>query len=378
LGCILYELVTLKHAFDANSMKGLVLKILRGAYPAIPPQYSQNLKDLIAEMLTLDPNKRPSIKTILEKDFLAERISTLLSKTVARHEFGNSMKKKISDVQDSNRDAEEYAAIKERQREKARREKERERERELRRDRSADRERHEGLEKKQSHPNLEEKKARDAEVDRVRAEYLKEREKEKLKLKKKNDDRRALRSQGDDDEEFDPRKERDSRRREERKESDRRSNGSGSGSSDRRGDDVGAVQDTQEQEYQVLVNSLKECIANKKEKDRKRNEEGENYDEEENQRVYQDFLTPEGRELRLPGVSDRDSMCYRIEALRVYLEKQLGEDRFIEAYKYLVDNCQNDDDDNSELYRILDPPRTKFIPLIFQMIVCEDNYYSNN
>ena len=33
LGCILYEMVTLRHAFDANSMKGLVLKILRGNYP---------------------------------------------------------------------------------------------------------------------------------------------------------------------------------------------------------------------------------------------------------------------------------------------------------------------------------------------------------
>jgi len=30
---MLYEMVTLRHAFDANSMKGLVLKILRGNYP---------------------------------------------------------------------------------------------------------------------------------------------------------------------------------------------------------------------------------------------------------------------------------------------------------------------------------------------------------
>jgi NIMA (never in mitosis gene a)-related kinase len=40
MGCILYEMVTLRHAFDANSMKGLVLKILRGQYPAIPSHYS--------------------------------------------------------------------------------------------------------------------------------------------------------------------------------------------------------------------------------------------------------------------------------------------------------------------------------------------------
>jgi len=52
-------------------MKGLVLKILRGSYPALPPSYSQDLKDLISEMLTRDPARRPSIKKILEKEFLA-------------------------------------------------------------------------------------------------------------------------------------------------------------------------------------------------------------------------------------------------------------------------------------------------------------------
>ncbi len=52
-------------------MKGLVLKILRGSYPALPPNYSLELKELISEMLTRDPAKRPSIKKILEKEFLA-------------------------------------------------------------------------------------------------------------------------------------------------------------------------------------------------------------------------------------------------------------------------------------------------------------------
>ena len=61
LGCILYEMTTLKHAFDSNSMKGLVLKILRGTYPRIPEHYSENLRSLIADMLIKDPAKRPSV-----------------------------------------------------------------------------------------------------------------------------------------------------------------------------------------------------------------------------------------------------------------------------------------------------------------------------
>lgn len=61
LGCILYEMVTLKHAFDSNSMKGLVLKILRGSYPDIPKIYSDNMRSLIQDMLIKEPFKRPSI-----------------------------------------------------------------------------------------------------------------------------------------------------------------------------------------------------------------------------------------------------------------------------------------------------------------------------
>ena len=94
LGCILYEMVTLRHAFDANSMKGLVLKILRGTYPTIPSNYSQDLKDLIADMLIKDPTKRPSMSKILEKEFLARRISRLLTTMIAKAEFSEVFVKK--------------------------------------------------------------------------------------------------------------------------------------------------------------------------------------------------------------------------------------------------------------------------------------------
>jgi NIMA (never in mitosis gene a)-related kinase 1/4/5 len=83
-------MVTLRHAFDANSMKSLVLKILRGTYPAIPSNYSQDLKDLIADMLIKDPAKRPSMRKILEKEFLSRRISKLLTTTIAKKEFSET------------------------------------------------------------------------------------------------------------------------------------------------------------------------------------------------------------------------------------------------------------------------------------------------
>lgn len=39
---------------------------------------------------------------------------------------------------------------------------------------------------------------------------------------------------------------------------------------------------------------------------------------------------------KLPGVTASDSMGYRIEALRVYLENLLGDIPFLAAYKHLV------------------------------------------
>jgi len=38
-------------------------------------------------MLIKDPVKRPSMRKILEKDFLAKRITKLLTDTVAKNEF---------------------------------------------------------------------------------------------------------------------------------------------------------------------------------------------------------------------------------------------------------------------------------------------------
>ena len=79
----------------------------------------------------------------------------------------------------------------------------------------------------------------------------------------------------------------------------------------------------------------------------------------------------------LPGVSATDSMGYRIEALRVYLENQLGDIPFIAAYKHLVNLSVDDDSADDELESILGPDKMKFVTLIHQLIVCEDSYYGN-
>mmetsp|Transcript_28141 Transcript_28141/g.45600 ORF Transcript_28141/g.45600 Transcript_28141/m.45600 type:complete len:908 (+) Transcript_28141:221-2944(+) len=79
LGCVLYELCTLKHAFTAQHFPGMVLKILRGSYPPIPTTYSQGLRDLVATMLSKQPEQRPSVTAILNHPIIRLRGLEFLS-----------------------------------------------------------------------------------------------------------------------------------------------------------------------------------------------------------------------------------------------------------------------------------------------------------
>uniref|UniRef100_A0A915KEQ8 non-specific serine/threonine protein kinase n=1 Tax=Romanomermis culicivorax TaxID=13658 RepID=A0A915KEQ8_ROMCU len=64
LGCILYELCTLRKAFEAETLGSLVLQITRGHTKPIDGKYSDGLKDLIAGLLRIDPESRPSVEQI--------------------------------------------------------------------------------------------------------------------------------------------------------------------------------------------------------------------------------------------------------------------------------------------------------------------------
>ncbi|CBZ26928.1 putative serine/threonine-protein kinase [Leishmania mexicana MHOM/GT/2001/U1103] len=77
LGCILYEMTTLNHAFDGSNMKALVQKILKGVYPPIHLMYSSNLSRLISSMLQIDPHKRPNVSQVLDLNFIREALAGL-------------------------------------------------------------------------------------------------------------------------------------------------------------------------------------------------------------------------------------------------------------------------------------------------------------
>ncbi|NXM34018.1 NEK3 kinase, partial [Oxyruncus cristatus] len=78
LGCILYELCTLKHPFQANSWKHLILKICKGSYSPLPSHYSYELHYLIKQMFKRNPQDRPSASTILSRGCLTKLIKNCL------------------------------------------------------------------------------------------------------------------------------------------------------------------------------------------------------------------------------------------------------------------------------------------------------------
>ncbi|XP_034438728.1 serine/threonine-protein kinase Nek1 isoform X9 [Hippoglossus hippoglossus] len=87
LGCVLYEMCTLKHAFEAGNMKNLVLKIIRGSYPPVSLHYSQELRSLLAQLFKRNPRERPSVSTVLDKPYLSCRIERFLTPQLIAQEF---------------------------------------------------------------------------------------------------------------------------------------------------------------------------------------------------------------------------------------------------------------------------------------------------
>ncbi|KAM6401325.1 serine/threonine-protein kinase Nek1 isoform 9-T9 [Pluvialis apricaria] len=95
LGCVLYEMCTLKHAFEAGNMKNLVLKIISGPFPPISMHYSYDLRNLLSQLFKRNPRNRPSVNSILEKNFIAKRVEKFLTPQLIAEEFNHKIFQKF-------------------------------------------------------------------------------------------------------------------------------------------------------------------------------------------------------------------------------------------------------------------------------------------
>ena len=77
LGCLLYELATLRSPFKAegDNLYTLFKKISVGRFDALPDHYSPQLQKLVASMIQIDPTARPDIHTVSK--FAHKALATL-------------------------------------------------------------------------------------------------------------------------------------------------------------------------------------------------------------------------------------------------------------------------------------------------------------
>jgi hypothetical protein len=116
-----------------------------------------------------------------------------------------------------------------------------------------------------------------------------------------------------------------------------------------------------------MVESMQKIVN----RDNHSEEEEEDFGDEQ---LRLNFATPEG--LPIPGVSHEDTAYSKIEAVHIYLEQELGVDKMISACAYITDPPEGEED-SEHLKQIIGADHAKFIPLIYQLIVYSENYYSN-
>ncbi|CAK73768.1 unnamed protein product (macronuclear) [Paramecium tetraurelia] len=388
LGCILYELTTLNHAFDALSMKELVLKILRGTYPPIPSQYSSELQSLIADMLIKDPSKRPSIKRILERDFLKQRIGSLLVSTLNRHELQEMTEikptenlfiqpqqtaqqfilqqkqfeqNKISQNQSQNNSPITSRQIIQTVASKKPSPKKDNSKVELKQLFNRQNSPLQAINQNYSiqqqplHSQQQQQQLIDEKSDKPQsfASVISSKENQQHPIKYQNlellnkfylkDNTNIVRLQSKSP----------ILQEQKRKESI-----------------VSLVREDdsfeQQQGYKFLIKDMRKCL------DKKQSKEEEESIIVDNFKIVPQFLNHQ-KQFQVPGTSERDTIGYKIEALRYYLEQQMGLDSFMRAYQTLENSQESEQ--LKQANQLLNQEQRKYIPLIIQLIVCEDSYY---
>jgi NIMA (never in mitosis gene a)-related kinase len=75
LGCLLYEMTTLKAPFRGTTMKAVYDKVMKGYYDPVPSFYSKTLSGIISSMLQINPINRPTCEQIL--NIISEKMKHL-------------------------------------------------------------------------------------------------------------------------------------------------------------------------------------------------------------------------------------------------------------------------------------------------------------
>jgi NIMA (never in mitosis gene a)-related kinase len=60
LGCVLYEMITLRPPFRAENMEGLYNRVIKGQFSKISDRFSSDLSEVIKLLIQVHPESRPN------------------------------------------------------------------------------------------------------------------------------------------------------------------------------------------------------------------------------------------------------------------------------------------------------------------------------
>jgi NIMA (never in mitosis gene a)-related kinase len=86
LGCVAYEIATLRHAFAADSLLSLVYQIVNGTCPPIPEAagYDSRLGALVASLLDRDAARRPTVAQVLQTPVMQQHLRRMQEEGLGR------------------------------------------------------------------------------------------------------------------------------------------------------------------------------------------------------------------------------------------------------------------------------------------------------
>ena len=81
LGCVLYEMITLRPPFRAQNMEGLYNKVIKGQLSKLPERFSNELFEIVKLLIQVNSDLRPSCDDILKNKIIQKRIEYFKSFT---------------------------------------------------------------------------------------------------------------------------------------------------------------------------------------------------------------------------------------------------------------------------------------------------------
>ena len=77
VGCITYEMANLHVPFRGTSMQQLYQNVMKGIYPQVHSRYSNELKEIIKNILVINPKNRPSASELLNNYIIKKKMCEL-------------------------------------------------------------------------------------------------------------------------------------------------------------------------------------------------------------------------------------------------------------------------------------------------------------